>query len=279
MIIDNFLFFNEYDMLEFRLETLYNSVDKFVIVEGNHTFTNNPKPYNLENNWDRYAKWKDKIEYIKVGKGPGGANTWVNEHWHRSKFKRAWNNLNSKDVVIISDCDEIIRPEAIDFIKNTDYTFYGLYMPAFYFKYNYLDTKKDWHYKIWSRAYRGFQTDPGKMRNLQAHEIRGSTISLHHAGWHFGWIGDNNFVKNKIQSFSHTEFNVPEILNTLDIDRNIIEGTDHLRPQNKTWKIVDIDDYFPHHLRKNLDKYGNFILPNTGKKVLDFFDYKILEET
>jgi len=38
MVIDSFLFNNELELLELRLKVLYDYVDKFVIVEGDHTF-------------------------------------------------------------------------------------------------------------------------------------------------------------------------------------------------------------------------------------------------
>lgn len=38
-IIDNFLFRNEYNLLEIKLSTEYDQVDKFVIVESDYTFT------------------------------------------------------------------------------------------------------------------------------------------------------------------------------------------------------------------------------------------------
>ena len=39
MIIDVFPFFNEFDLLEGRLEYLYNKIDQFIIIESNKTFT------------------------------------------------------------------------------------------------------------------------------------------------------------------------------------------------------------------------------------------------
>ena len=41
MIVDSFLFFQELDLLEIRLEYLYPFVDKFIIVEGSIDFNGN----------------------------------------------------------------------------------------------------------------------------------------------------------------------------------------------------------------------------------------------
>ena len=61
---DCFQFFNELDLLEIRLELLYEQVDYFVISESNKTHSNNDKQLNFENNKDRFAKYIDKIIYI-----------------------------------------------------------------------------------------------------------------------------------------------------------------------------------------------------------------------
>jgi hypothetical protein len=50
MVYDCFIFFNELDLLEIRLNELNNVVDKFVIIEANKTFQNNHKPYYFEEN-------------------------------------------------------------------------------------------------------------------------------------------------------------------------------------------------------------------------------------
>jgi hypothetical protein len=275
-IVDNILFCNEYDILELRLRIMYDYVDEFVIVESDRTFTHNYKGYNLEKHFDRYSQWADKIRYLKVTGSPNN-NAWAAEDWQRDQFATAWTDLTNDDVVIISDCDEIIRPDALEFIRSTDYNYYGLYMPAFYFKFNYLDTKQDWHYKVWARAYRGFKSTPHGMRYIGPHEVPGKTVKLHHAGWHFGWIGDEEFARNKIQSFSHQEINRPDVLDNIDIEKHISEGRDHFRPENVTWVKVDLDDYFPKELTNNKDKYLQYVLSNTGKTVRDFWPKQILE--
>lgn len=276
-VIDTIMFCNEYDMLEMRLKIMAEHVDKIVIVECDKTFTGVYKGFNLEKQLDRFAPWMHKIDYIKVSDSPVG-NAWVAEEWQRDQFARGWNNVNDNDVILISDCDEIIRPAAIDFIRNTDYNWYGLYMPAFYFKLNYMDTKPDWHYKVWGRAYRGIKVPPHRMRYMGANEVPGTTsIKLHHAGWHFGWYGNEEFARNKIQSFSHTELNRPEILNNININKHIAEGRDHFRPENVTWTGVNLDSYFPDEILNNKEQYKDFILDDTGKTVQEYWTTQILE--
>ena len=66
MIYDCFPFFNELDVLEIRLNVLYDIVDYFVITEADKTHTGRHKEYIFEQNKDRFAKFLDKIIYIKV---------------------------------------------------------------------------------------------------------------------------------------------------------------------------------------------------------------------
>ena len=62
-IFDVFLFLNELDLLELRLETLYEFVDYFVITELSQTFSGKIKPSLFEKEKKRYKKYSDKIIY------------------------------------------------------------------------------------------------------------------------------------------------------------------------------------------------------------------------
>jgi hypothetical protein len=276
-IVDSTMFYNEFDILELRLRIMYDHVDRFVITESDYTHSGKYKGFRLEEHKERYLPWWDKICYIKGNMPQHLTNAWDREHWQRDLMSQGWEDVSGNDVILVSDLDEIIRPDTLQFIRSTDYGYYGLYMPAFYFKFNYLDTKQDWHYKVWGRAYRGFKTSPQHMRLIGVGETPGKHIKLHHAGWHFGWLGDNNFVKTKLQSFAHTEWDTPEILNNINIDRHITEGRDHVRPENVTWVPVSLDDYFPKEIVDNKEKYSSLILPDSGKSVRDYWPKQILE--
>ena len=66
MLIDSFLFFKEYDLLEIRLKYLYDHVDLFVIVESGQSFNGLKKNFNFEEKIFRYKKYLDKIKYYKI---------------------------------------------------------------------------------------------------------------------------------------------------------------------------------------------------------------------
>ena len=60
-IFDSFIFFNELELLEMRLNILGDVVDKFVLTESPFTVSGNEKPLYYEENKDKFAKWHDKI--------------------------------------------------------------------------------------------------------------------------------------------------------------------------------------------------------------------------
>ena len=62
-IFDCFIFNNEVELLEIRLNILNDVVDKFVIVEGKSTFSGKKKDSSFLKNKDRFEKWNDKIIY------------------------------------------------------------------------------------------------------------------------------------------------------------------------------------------------------------------------
>ena len=119
MIYDCFTFFNELDILELRLNILYKYVDKFVIVEGNKTHTGKDKDFIFEQNKNRFEKFLDKIIYIKVEDFPSlensqtseDGNKWLYENYQRDAIMRGLTECKDDDIIITSDCDEIINPK------------------------------------------------------------------------------------------------------------------------------------------------------------------------
>ena len=277
-VVDSFLFFNELEVLELRLNILNDYVDRFVIVEGDHTFTNIKKEFIFEKNIDRFARWMHKIVYIKFN-SQCLENPWINESMSRDMFKYGWQDLTDNDIILVSDIDEIFRPSAIDFVKSTNYSYYGMIMPLCYFKFNYMDVYSDKiGYTGWGNASRGYQNidQPHKLRKFR--DYKQDYIFLHHAGWHFSWLGDVEHLNKKINSYSHTETNTSEaVLDLTNIDDLIKNNLDHMFEKRKKWMTVDLDSYFPEYILNNKEKYSKYILPDSGHKVQDFYNFNILQ--
>jgi beta-1,4-mannosyl-glycoprotein beta-1,4-N-acetylglucosaminyltransferase len=117
-VYDCFTFFNELDLLELRLSECYDSADYFVIAEANKTFSGNDKRFILEDNWDRYKAFHDKIIYIKVEDMPEGPNAWAREYHQRNALIRGLSSASDNDVVALTDCDEVLRPRTLNILRN-----------------------------------------------------------------------------------------------------------------------------------------------------------------
>jgi len=85
MIYDAFLFYNELDLLEIRLNELKDVVDRFVLLESSRTFTNKPKPLVFKENRSRFSAFLDRIIHIEINRFDtiDMSNTWKVEYHMR----------------------------------------------------------------------------------------------------------------------------------------------------------------------------------------------------
>ena len=60
-VFDSFIFFNELELLEMRLNILKDVVDYFVLTESPFTVSGNEKPLYYQENKDLFGKLNDKI--------------------------------------------------------------------------------------------------------------------------------------------------------------------------------------------------------------------------
>ena len=274
-IIDCFTFYNELDILEFRLEELYDYVDYFILVESTFTHTNSQKILFYDDNKDRYRKYEDKIIHIIVDDMPCGENSWINENHQRRCINRGIKTLklNNNDIIIISDVDEIIDKKRLIEIRSTGINgIYKLEQDLYYYNLTCKDRTK------WNLArildfstYKVLNNDPQYIRDNRSDDI---TI-IKKAGWHFSWFGNINFIKNKIKNFGHQEYNKEEFLDDNKIKKQI-ENSDDLffRETGKNghthdWYKIDIEenDYLPENYKMLLNpqkKYEKTILFYTG---------------
>lgn len=216
-IINCFPFYNEIDLLEYKLFVLNDYVDYFILVESTHTFVGNEKELVFEKikNNDIFSKYKDKIIHIIIDDFPykkpninyQNREQWKNEIYQRNALSKGFDilQLNDEDVITIQDLDEIVNPELLIKVKNNQLDIkeiYNLKTNVFFFNFK---TFIDNCFKSKIFSYKNF-----KESNLSIHEIRQNVDyynSLENGGWHLTWFGDNQFCKNKIQQFSHVEHN------------------------------------------------------------------------
>jgi hypothetical protein len=113
-VYDCFTFFNEWEILEIRLNELYDHVDKFIIVECSTSHRGLPKQFNFEARQEVYKKFMDKIIYVKVYETNGVADdgtylgsSWERENYQKNQVMRGLKECTPSDLILFSDVDEI----------------------------------------------------------------------------------------------------------------------------------------------------------------------------
>jgi beta-1,4-mannosyl-glycoprotein beta-1,4-N-acetylglucosaminyltransferase len=280
-IYDCFNFFNELDILEIRLNTLYEYVDYFVIVESNVTHSGEQKLFYFEENKERFSKFLDKIILYKVYDTPtdfvnlkisedntlmlingfiekqtNRFNRTTQQDYGRDFFqkecvRRPLINCSDDDIIIISDADEIPNPEILKNLKNFDLenTIYSLNQTTYYYYLNLLK-QKDW-YGSRVALYKN-------IKNLSFNEVRGDeslSQKIDDGGWHFSFQGGKDMVKRKILSYSARDLVNNHVL--AQLDNNINNNVDPFFRGNLT--PVKIDNTFPNYVLNNLDKFKHMI--------------------
>jgi hypothetical protein len=256
---------------------MYDHVDYMVLVEANHTFQNEPKHFNFKNRMKEYEHY-DKLIYIGVEDMPLSADPWVNERHQRDSIMLGIEDAADDDVIIIGDIDEILRPSTIQELRKQQAQIYGFRMPLFNFKFNYMLVTQDC-YSVWSGAIqKGLLESPEEFRR-QRHSLNnlgwnyndGSVAVIEHAGWHFTYLGNDEFARNKIQSFAHADDNRPEILNQINVEESIRQGRGiKLDNADYQFKPVLLDDYLPTTVINNQDTYCDRILSTGSQSARDF---------
>ena len=213
-IVDCFIFYNEKEILEYRLRILDKVVDFFVIVESVHTHSGKEKPLTSNEMRDLFTEFKDKIihivvedfEFVYPNIDYSKEQQWVNEKFQRSCIKRGLDKLNlqPEDIIIVSDADEIPNPDLLNRIKNGDFLVnepYSLEMDFYYYN---LNSK---HNETWS-ASKIITFGKFISLNISVNELRHlHFLKISNGGWHLSYFGDAHFIKNKIENFAHQEYN------------------------------------------------------------------------
>ena len=118
MIVDTTLFNDEFDMLDIHLSITESYVDRWIILEGNKTWSGIPKSYNLTENLDRYAKYQDRIDVIALDIPEDYVN-WQCENYSRAALQQSIDKLSEEDIVLHGDLDEIIDPTKFNSIVDS----------------------------------------------------------------------------------------------------------------------------------------------------------------
>ena len=265
------MYFNEDLLLEVRLNTLNEYVDKFIIVEATRTHSGKEKKLNF--NINNFSKFKKKIKYIIVEDiplNPGSyKKDWADDHirdqYQRNAISRGYKDCDDEDLIMISDLDEIPNPKKIkEFLVKNKYACFV--QKNFHLKVNLLNTSiEEWiGTKICQKKY---LKSPQWLRNIKAkkrpfwkfYKPKQPQL-IFDGGWHF-----NNCLKTpldlsmKIKGGAHQEENKEEFTNLEKIKEKLIKNID-LFERKFSYKKVELDESFPKYILKNKLKFSPWII-------------------
>ena len=269
MIIDAFTFFNEKELVELRVKYLNDIVDCFLIVEADFTHTGKEKKWNFPEILNNSLKeFSNKIQYHQmkvdlkkaeaeknpnyVGKTLG--RSWRVETMQRNFLKDSYKKFSSfDDIVIISDLDEIPSKDKISFIKSCDFkaiapVAFG--QALFHLNCNYLDLEQ-W---IGSVAITKQLIDKYELQVFRDYKNRISHFT--DAGWSFSSFGGYERVREKIESYAHSEHNNDKFKNPEHIANCQRTGADLFHRKVKSRKVEK--NFFPKDLLDLMEQNPTF---------------------
>lgn len=252
MIYDCFTFYNELDILEMRLEELYPVVDRFVIVEGSHTFQGQPKEaltwHILDS--ERFDKYRDKLGGQIVDLSGSFASPWEREYYQRNAIKGVLEVLkpDDEDIILLSDADEIPRRSVVESLDPQPVQ--SMALDAYYYGLN-----VSGGHQHTNRAARW-----GWAKNMTMQELR--TLDpppniVYDGGWHFSYLGDAEHIANKFKAFAHSELNRPDTTNPETLLERMRNHQD-LWGDGHHYEVVPIDNSWPEAVKNNREYWSKY---------------------
>ncbi len=263
-VYDTFLFHGEGDILELRLNILGDVVDKFVICEAKQSFNEQPCPsYYLEHK-DRYKKWEDKIIHYQfdlmedkdlVEQARNSPNTergnpyWMKVYYAMETLRKPLEAVcKDKDIIFISDVDEIWNPKII--VPSDDFI-HGFGQLVYYYQLNNRCSEP------WTGSIR---TTYRRLKQEIVNNIKQKgDVYVTNGGWHFTYQGGEKMVRRKVDSSkspypdkNDSYYGVPTdyIIERMKENKDIFP--DHFRPTHRFW--IE-EENWPTYLKENREKY------------------------
>lgn len=270
LIYDAFLFYNELDLLEIRLNELNDVVDYFVLVEGEKTFQNNPKSLIYQENKEKFKEFEHKIIHIVKPIDSFTNNAWANEDNSFDLLGSAVINHSTSDdnLVILGCVDEIPSAYAVSKLKALPYNGDPVVIKMDFFCY-YLNTQficptVDFRAGplIAVRELRTAQAStfikPRCRGRYTSNTLSSNLIPVEHPhGWHFTFMGDADRLYDKIHGFSHTEYNWTTH-ESLEKARNNLSDPFNRPREIQFYKKYPIEN-LPLYVQTNMEKFNYLI--------------------
>lgn len=242
MIWDTFLFRDELSMLECRLETLYDVIDRFVIVEGDATLqAGAPKESVFIANRARFSRWSDKITHV-IASLRKPYNPLQRENDQREQSRLGVLDAAPEDIVMHSDLDEIPHPDALMLMRASPP------VDPIVFRHNFHAFAVDWLFSpvpSWNTV-----AAPRDFMLKSFSEVRATRAAHRLAdgplGWHFSWLGGPEENAKKVRCMTHPEL-VDEWLPNMKAGTHLKTGV-YMNGHKMT--PVDVDSSWPAYVHE-----------------------------
>tara|TARA_Y200000002_G_scaffold133952_1_gene110471 strand:- start:208 stop:1077 length:870 start_codon:yes stop_codon:yes gene_type:complete len=288
------MYFDEEQVLDLRLNVLYQNVDYFVIVES--IYNHKGEKRNLLFNSQKFEKFNDKIIYLVYDKIPQLVepiketdnekekdgkyimNALYRENAQRDFILEGLKSAKKDDLILISDVDEIpklssvnlnqIKNEIILFKQDMFYYKYNLSLPNFKWTGTKAVKKKNlispqWLRNVKDRKYPFYRIDTF-FSDKKYIDIK----IINDGGWHFSNIKSPEMIEHKLRSYlHHREFDQVSLsieeINELVKKKQAIYDLRVDKRVNKVGNGVILENFemkkLPNHINDNIDKYKNWL--------------------
>ena len=293
-IYDCFMYFDEEEILDLRLNILKDKIDYFVIVES--TYNHNGERRKLLFDKSKFQKFNSKIIYLVFDKVPDEIqrvnkddsveekdrkyimNAVYRENSQRNYIYEGLKKSEKNDLILISDVDEIPKLNFLDF-SNLNNKIIIFKQDMFYYKFNlaipnfkWSGTKgvlkknlvsPQWLRNVKDRKYPFYRFDT-YFSNKKYTNIK----IIADGGWHFSNLKSPLKIEHKLRSYlHHREFDKVSLtvdeINTLIKNKKAIYDLNVDKKVNKVGNGVILENFnlqrLPSYIQKNLNKYKDWM--------------------
>ncbi|KAJ3149646.1 hypothetical protein HDU89_003699 [Geranomyces variabilis] len=253
---------DEIDLLQLHIRELASTVDKFVLVESDTSFSGLPKKMHVKANMHKFCDIQDQITLIKcdlsaVQKGGFENLNWAREGASRDCGAQGLTDAADDDLIILSDLDEVPKPHFVSALKFCDKLpeLVGSRGSRYYLSFRFYDLK----YPQWDGplvfAYSYLKSGHAMSAARERRASAGVMVSDSH--WHSSWcfLSDNpaQFL-SKIRHWSEQERGEkPPTEDLEDLAKHLTDC--HL--DSPRCKLVPNTDDLPAYLLLNAQEFRN----------------------
>ena len=293
-IYDCFMYFDEEEVLDLRLNILKDKIDYFVIVES--TYNHKGERRKLLFDKSKFEKFSSKIIYLVFDKVPDEVqkvsnddsleekdrkyimNAVYRENSQRNYIYEGLKKCEKNDLILISDVDEIPKLNFLD-LNNLNNEIVIFRQDMFYYKFNLVIPNFKWTGT--KGVLKKNLISPQWLRNVKDRKYPFYRFDTHFSdkkytnikiisdgGWHFSNLKSPANIEHKLRSYlHHREFDKVSLtvdeINTLIKNKRAIYDLNVDKKVNKVGNGVILENFnlqrLPSYIQKNLNKYKDWM--------------------